>query len=192
LSDVTTLATGVVIGVVVGTIPALASVFLTGRQQHAEARFEFYRDKADILSGYVASVYQMVVNLADIGVNLGVMGHTISFSPTLEKKPSLEESRASLTRRLEDLVRQYDKFQEDGTLVLMPEMVITSMRDANDRVTTLRNIIGTTPDLAAYFRDPRQFNYLITQSLRSVEIVRETLQKELGLKTTDQSKFLKE
>lgn len=188
MTDLLTLGTGFVIGIAVAIIPVL----LTNRQQHLEARFQFYRDKADVISGYVASVYQMARDLADVGVNLGVMGHTISWSPTVDNQPSLEESRASLSRRLDNLKERYDKFQEDGTLVLMPEKLIIAMREADERVHILRDMLGTTPDLGGYFRgNPQRFDYLITQALRSVEVVRETLQKELGLKTTDESKYLK-
>ena len=74
----------------------------------------------------------------------------------------------------------------------MPEKVTVAMREANDRVHTLRNIMGTTTDLESFFRsNPNQFNYLIVESLRSVETVREELQRELGLETTHLSKLLK-
>jgi len=181
LVDLLTLGTGFVIGVAVAILPVL----LTGRQQHAEAKFQFYRDKADVLSGYVASVYQMLSDLADVGVNLGVMAHTVSLSPTVDTRPGLDQSRASLTRRLNDLKEQYDKFQENGTLILMPEKVVVAMREANERVHVLRNIIGTTSDLEQYFQThPRDFNYLVVESLRRAETVRNELQKELGLETS--------
>lgn len=192
LTDLTTLATGIVIGVLIGIVPAVVSVWLTGRQQHAEARFQFYRAKADTLSGYLASIYQMVEDLGDVGVNLGVMAHTVSLFPTVDTRPSLAESRANLTHRLNELKEEYENFQKDGTLLLMPEKVVVAMRDANERVHVLRNILGTTSDIEAYFRSrPDQFNYLIVQSLRSVETVKEELQRELGLKTTHQSKLLR-
>lgn len=175
----------------VGIAVAIFPVLLANRQQHAEARFQFYRGKADVLSGYVASIYEMIEDLGDVGVNLGVMAHTISLFPTVDKKPSLEQSRASLNQRLNNLKERYDKLEEDGTLVLMPEKVVGAMREANDRVHILRDILGTTPDIAEYFRSrPDQFNYLIVQSLRSAEMVREELQRELGLETTHLSRLL--
>lgn len=41
-----------------------------------DARFQFYRDKAVALSDYLASVYETVGDLADLGFNAGVMAHT--------------------------------------------------------------------------------------------------------------------
>jgi len=113
------------------------------------------------------------------------MAHTVSFFPTVDTRPSLDESRSSLNRRLSHLKEQYDEFQEKGTLVLMPEKVVVAMRDGDERVHILANILGTNPDIEGYFRsNPREFNHLIVQSVRSVETVRNELQRELGLETS--------
>ena len=173
------------LGILIGIIPAVVSVWLMGRQQHAEARFQFYRDKANALAAYVASTYQMVEDLGHFGANVGAMGRTISLLPTVDAEPSAEELRARLNNRLANLRERYDTFQEDGTLVLMPESVIVAMREANERVLLLRNIMGTTPDLETYFRShPREFSNLTIETLRRVDTVRRELQRELGLETS--------
>ena len=67
----------------------------------------------------------------------------------------------------------------------MPESVIVAMREANERVLIVRNILGTTPDLEKYFRErPREFTNLTIETLRRVDTVKHELQRELGLKTS--------
>lgn len=150
-----------------------------------EARFQFYREKADVLSAYVASTYRMVEDLAHFGANVGAIGRTVSLRPTVDVEPNVEELRSRLNARLAGLKEQYEKFQDDGTLVLMPESVIVAMREANERVLIVRNILGTTPDLEKYFRErPREFTNLTIETLRRVDTVKHELQRELGLKTS--------
>ena len=180
--DLTSIAIGVVIGVVVGAIPALLTQTLGGIQQHREARYQFYRDKSNVLSSYVAAMEQMLGDLGDFGVSIGVMPHTVSFLPPADPEPTQEQLQARLDQRLIDLNSQFDKLENDGTLVLLPRAIVEAMWDMDRQVQIIRSNTKNTTDLKAYFlKNPRLLESLIVGSLKSSEIVRVRMQRELGL-----------
>lgn len=74
LSVFTDVLIGVVIGVITGSVPVLLSQLISGRQVHAEARFQFYRDKANRIATYLATSREMIRVLVHLGGIIGAPG----------------------------------------------------------------------------------------------------------------------
>jgi hypothetical protein len=186
-----TSVTDIVIGVIIGIGATLVSSFtiqlFVGWQEHREARFSFYREKAEEILPYIATTNRVVRQLVRLGATIGAggFGKTINIFAKQQEEPSENEIRSELQKLIDSAAAEYEQFMSKGTYLLLPKRVWDSIFEMNEQIGRVNSILQENVDLRVYVEGHQSLlSSLVQQLLQGGNEVLEVLRRELGLPRT--------